>query len=365
MLKLKLTNVSFIRFFSKNKKLKVFLLLALPLLAILSCNTTEPTDEIKPGSRNYEWTLDTLKLKNGDFLTLTRMWANSSNDVWTIGFGDVSRNLIWHFDGNRWSTDSIPRGMSPTGIFGFGSNNVWLGTAEGAFWHYNGSTWSEISKHSITGYDRVVIENIWGSASNNIYAVGFAENYVTSEYKAILMKYNGLKWDFVQIPDLQLSFTNIRQQQSTGLFIISAYNLAGTNNNNRLIIYKGADFTEINAGNSSTTIYDMNGEVYITMGRKIYKYLNNQLTLWKDLSSNFFGYGIYGKTEKDFFSFADAGISYSKDMVGHYNGTDFKILLETNLHYTGAGAYVDNNIFVTAFDDSSNSSVIIHGKIKE
>ena len=52
MLKLKLTNVSFLRFFSKNKKLKVFLLLALPLLAILSCNTTEPVDELKPGRRD-------------------------------------------------------------------------------------------------------------------------------------------------------------------------------------------------------------------------------------------------------------------------------------------------------------------------
>ncbi len=221
----------------------------LTLLVLLSaCNTTEPED-IKPGSRNYEWTLDTLKLKNGDFLILTRMWANNSNDVWAIGFGDVSRNLIWHFDGNRWSTDSIPRGMSPTGLFGFGSNNVWLGTAEGAFWHYNGFIWSEVSKHSITGYDRVVIENIWGTAPNNIYAVGFAENYTIFDYKAILMRYNGTKWDFLQIPDFKLSFTNIRQQSSTGNFIIEAYDLSGISNNNRLIIFNGKDFIEINSGN--------------------------------------------------------------------------------------------------------------------
>ncbi len=109
----------------------------------------------------------------------------------------------------------------------------------------------------------------------------------------------------------------------------------------------------------------MNSEIYITMNRKIYKYSNNQLALWKDLSSYFFRYGVYGRNEKDFFGFADEGISYSKDMVGHYNGTDFKILLETNLHFTGWGAYIDNNIFITAFDDLSNSSVIIHGKLIE
>ncbi len=344
----------------------LFILLFISIVLLNTCSTTEPhDDEIKPGSRNYEWTLDTLKLNNGDFLFLTRMWASSPNDVWAIGTGDVSRNLIWHFDGNKWMTDSIPRGMSPTGIFGFGSNNVWLGTAEGAFWHFNGSTWSEFSQHSITGFNRVYIENIWGTTPNNIYATGFAENTSTSDYKAILMKFNGTNWDFVTIPVIKLDFTNIRQQQSTGLFIINAYNLAGTNNNNRILIYKGTDFTEVNAGDFSTEIYDMNGEVYISMERKVYKYINSKLEVWRDLHSYFFRYGIYGKNEKDFFGFADEGISLNKDMIGHYNGTDFKILLETNLDFTGAGSYIENNIFVTAFDDSSNSSVIIHGKLKE
>ncbi|MDF1613184.1 hypothetical protein [Stygiobacter electus] len=245
---------------------------------INSCNhSTEP--EPQPGRRDYVWKFDTLKLKNYDFLILTKIWANSANDVWTIGFGNNSRNYIWHFDGNRWSTDSIPRSISPTGLFGFGSNIVWIGTTNGSFWYFNGYGWSEISKHSISGFDRIVIENIWGTAPNNVYAVGFAENYKTSNFKAILMKFNGTKWDFITIPDIKLSLQNIRQQKNTGLFIISAYNLAGVNNNNRIILYNGTDFTEIYAGNSSTTIYDMNGEVYITMGRKIYKILNKQLTL--------------------------------------------------------------------------------------
>jgi hypothetical protein len=346
-----------------------FALLSLILFLLttaFSCNDDVVIPpELQPGSRNYEWTLDTLKLKNYDFLYLTRMWAYAPNDVWAIGTGYVSRDLIWHFDGNRWMTDSIPRGMSPTAIWGFSNNNVWLGTNEGAFWHFNGFLWSEIIKYSITGYNRVYIENIWGTTPNNIYAVGFAENTSTYDFKAILLQYNGVRWDFIQIPVMKLDFTNIRQQSSTGLFVINAYDLAGISNNNRLIIYNGKDFTEVNDGNYTTEIYDMNGEVYITMNRKIYRYLNSKLVLWKDLSSYFFRYSVWGKNEKDFFGIADEGISLNKDMVGHYNGTDFKILLETNLNFTGAGAYTDNNIFITAFDDSSNSSVIIHGKLKQ
>jgi hypothetical protein len=340
-----------------------FLISIILLILNLSCNTTEPED-IKPGSRNYEWTMDTLKL-NPDFMFLTRMWAYAPNDVWAIGTGYSSRNLIWHFDGNRWSTDSIPRGMTPSGIYGFGSNDVWLGTQEGAFWHFDGSNWSEKGKLTLDNYNRVYIENIWGTASNNIFAVGFAENTSTQDFKAILVKYNGVKWDFVQIPVIKLDFTNIRQQSRTGLFFINAYDLAGIYNNNRLLIYNGKDFIEVNAGNYTTEIYDMNGEVYITMNRRIYKYLNSKLLLWKDLSSYYFRYSVWGKNEKDFFGIADKGISLNQDMVGHYNGTDFRILLETNLDFTGAGAYTVNNIFITAFDDSTGNSVIIHGKLKQ
>lgn len=346
--------------------LSILSLISFLLLTAFSCKDDVVTPpELQPGSRNYEWSLDTLKLKNYDFLFLTRMWANTPNDVWAIGTGDVSRNLIWHFDGNRWSTDSIPRGMSPTGIFGFGSNNVWLGTAEGAFWHYDGFIWSEISKHSISGYNRVYIENIWGTSPDNIFAVGFAENTSTQDFKGILLKYNGVKWDFLSIPTIKLDFTNILRQSFTGLFFINAYDLAGSNNNNRLLIYDGKNFSEISAGNYTTEIYDMNGEVYITMNRKIYKYLNSKLVLWKDLSSYLFRYSVWGKNEKDFFGIADEGISINMDMIGHYNGSDFKILLRTELDFTGAGAYTDNNIFITAFDDVSYSSVIIHGKLKE
>lgn len=335
------------------------------VLLTLHCNTTEPQyDLITPGSRNYEWTLDTLKLKDNDFLFLTRMWANTPNDVWAIGSGDACRNSIWHFDGGAWRTDSVCRAITPTGIFGFSSYDVWIGTAEGALWHFNGSSWRETVKLSLVDYNRIYIENIWGIAPNNIYAVGFAENTSTNDYKAILLNFNGTKWEFVQIPTFKLNFRNIRLQKSTGLYIINAYHFLEPNNGDKLLTYNGKDFTEVYTGNSSVEIFDMNGEVYITTDRKIYKCTDNQLTLWRDLSSNFFGYSVWGKNEKDFFGIALDWIT-NKDGVGHYNGTDFKKLLETSLHFTGAGAYTNNNVFMTAFDDPSNSSVIIHGKLKE
>ena len=57
MLKLKLTKKHFLKIFVVSKNLKVFLLLSLTFLMQLSCNTTEPTDDLKPGRRDYTWTI--------------------------------------------------------------------------------------------------------------------------------------------------------------------------------------------------------------------------------------------------------------------------------------------------------------------
>ena len=37
-----------------------FSISTLLLLLTVSCNTTEPTDDLKPGRRDYKWTVDTL-----------------------------------------------------------------------------------------------------------------------------------------------------------------------------------------------------------------------------------------------------------------------------------------------------------------
>ncbi|MEO8232508.1 MAG: hypothetical protein ABI638_09505, partial [Ignavibacteriota bacterium] len=79
--------------FTFKKNLKVFLLLILAFLAQISCNTTEPTDELKPGRRDYTWTMDTVKIP---FKKLTRIWGSSPTDVSCIGSDGGLDQAIWH-----------------------------------------------------------------------------------------------------------------------------------------------------------------------------------------------------------------------------------------------------------------------------
>jgi|SRR5690606_6907721 len=74
----------------------------LSLLLFVSCNTTEPTIENKPGSRNYSWTIDTLS--SGSLQTyMVSMWGSSSEDVWICGYDANNAKCIYHFNGTDWA----------------------------------------------------------------------------------------------------------------------------------------------------------------------------------------------------------------------------------------------------------------------
>lgn len=73
--------ISATRFLELNINLLLNLTLYLTLLSSLSCHSTEPADEEKPGGRNYTWTIDTLN--SGSIQTyMVSMWGSSSEDVW-------------------------------------------------------------------------------------------------------------------------------------------------------------------------------------------------------------------------------------------------------------------------------------------
>jgi len=154
---------------------KIFLIIAAASL-FNTCNITEPTDNLKPGRRDYTWTVDTLNIP---FTVLTRIWGSSPSDVWAIGPGGDLDKTIYHFDGVRWSNDGISRPLSPTTIFGFSASDVWICGLGGDIWNYNGIDFIKKTTITILNYNFLGFEDIWGDSPNSIYAVGFAQDGIT------------------------------------------------------------------------------------------------------------------------------------------------------------------------------------------
>jgi hypothetical protein len=179
MLKQKFSKVTFLKIFSVNgypclwqKKLKVFLLLCLPILMPLNCNTTEPTEDLKPGRRDYTWTVDTLVAPSNVIMSL---WGFSPNDIWAVGPGGLSSNeRFWHFDGNSWRPYQQVLSTAPECIYGIDQNNIWIGGSDANIYRFNGTEWNQVYSISRPDTSGNWIKDIWCENANNVYAIGTA-----------------------------------------------------------------------------------------------------------------------------------------------------------------------------------------------
>lgn len=66
------------------------------------------------------------------------VWGSSPNDVWVLP-QDPS---IRHFDGQSWTTMSLPTTYDVDRVWGRAPDDVWVGGGSGQVAHYDGSTWT-------------------------------------------------------------------------------------------------------------------------------------------------------------------------------------------------------------------------------
>lgn len=315
-------------------------------------------DYLKPGRRDYVWTVDTLVIPSSDYFYPTRIWGSSSHDVWIAGFG--SPPLLWHFDGSSWSRIT-PGGINPSALWGFSYKDIWLGNVGNVFWRYDGVRWYKFSDIvPPTGFNQTVIEGIWGTWPRDVWGVGFADSPVGGgdAYKGIIMKFDGTKWERKPIPDTRVSFADIRLQSSSGYFFIFGTRFERTGDTSKVYRYDGqSNLEEIYSDPYSMNVESMRGEVYFVSRSRIFKFDDNKLTLWKDFSSsNYLGW-LKGRSELDFF-----GIGMNGDIV-HYNGTDLATVFP-GVPRVFNMFVVDESVFVLCVDLDNDINTVVHGKLR-
>lgn len=338
----------------KRILIKIILTVTTVLFSCSYFSCKSPTGPgLKPGSRNYKWTADTLN-SPGNLFHIVKLWGSSSTDVWGIGgYNSTGAAQLWHFDGNKWSTYPPPS-IPITAIYGFAQDNVWL-FSQNSFYHHNGLKWTKYSEHKLEGYDRILMYNIWGLAPNDIYAVGYADHNGDTDIQAVLMHFNGDKWSFLNIPKLKEQFVMVAHQKNSKELIIESVISTINEYTGKVYLYSNGSLKEIYSGIVPTGINYLNGEVLIGIKQKIFIIFYHHLILWKDLSSSGYIGGIYGNNDYDFFATAYEGI-------GHYNGTDFKILYNSpDLDYF-AGTLIDNNLFLPGKNYSTGQNIIVRAK---
>jgi hypothetical protein len=341
----------------KSKIIYLFLI-TITLQFNFSCDSVEPPiDNTKPGSRDYVWTVDTLEVQNS---LVRRMWGSGPNDVWAILSGADLDKTIWHYDGNSWTTDGVFRSIEPASIFGFTSDNIWLGGHQGEIWHYDGSAWTPFTVLVATSGTTITWENIWGESMNNVYAVGAYEDHSLYNNNGVIAHYDGSLWKLLDI-NVNNSLTKIYKDDIAG-YIIEGMRF-GLIDTSKVFLFSQNKLTEIYSSLATSSYIASIGKigerVLITYGRKIYTYSNNKFKLFYSVENQSFGGGIIGRSLKDIF----LGM---QDGIAHYNGSDVQYLL----HAINANSFItswiilENETFFSFYDFSNGKTYMYKGTLQ-
>lgn len=330
-------------------------------LIFFSCEKGTEPEQLKPGRRDYTWEIDTLKAWN---TYLMKMWGSSPTDIWAVGHGCCFEENIWHYDGTKWTTDGIWRGISPWCIYGFAENDIWIGGSDGKIWHYDGSDWSESLAYSEElnyEYLGIIFYDIWGENPNDIYAVGLT---VISDkvFMSIMMHYDGTKWSRVNIEPTKGAFYKIRKGSKTS----DKYYI-----HNIIQFPDSVKYFEYDLESFNTIYYDIDNwheltliddEVVFTIDNGIYTYNKKSFNLIakNPFSNNY--QSVYGRNRKDI-------IWTMADGLTHFNGTDFEYILNFENYQLSDGfirlkdGFVfEKDVFFVTHGDKNN--YIFHGVLK-
>jgi hypothetical protein len=328
---------------------------ALALLSLnLTCSNLVAPEDIQPGRRDYVWTVDTIK--TNESLTLARIWGSSAENVWAVGSSSWTATTIWRYNGRYWTCDSIPRRVAPWAIFGFSPYEVWLGNTNSTIWKYDGNDWNLFGEYKVEGYDYFGIENFNGTSKNNIYGVGAAAKFASTDYIGIIMRYDGSKWSFINIPKVKVNFTGIGIDYKTNTLVLagSVYDPVWIN---KVYTWNGKELKEIYSGDF-VTVCNIKEKVFITTRTAIYEFADGKMQLWKDMSNTMFAGNILAaRNEKDIFT-------GSRNGIGHYNGSDFVTIFETG-PYISPAIIFEKDIFILERDYKINKNKIIRGTLKD
>jgi hypothetical protein len=333
------------------------------LFTLPSCNDESvPPVEPPPGSRDYEWTLDTLRSPGqGRVFHVTSLWGSSPTNVWAVCLSSSFRTAVWHYDGTQWMADTQITSSDHFAIWGSSENDVWTcedpGFPSARIWHHNGVSWSIKTIIEVPGYSEVMLNDVWGFSPDNVFFAGAVYRSDNNSGKGILLHYDGQQFSQLNIPLITEAFRDFRGTKvgTTPIYYLRSYKMTnpGVTSIYRLI---GSRLTLISALSSGSSLNEVDGKVYVEYDQKIMIPSGDTLKLWRDMSGTAFGGMMWGRSEKDFFSSGRGGL-------GHFNGTDFVIVYPTTLSILNAFV-LPKDVFVATTDDNSGFSIIIHGRLR-
>src|SRR6266540_4365827 len=191
---------------------------------------------------------------------LSGLWGSGASDVYAAGYGYNGSTLLplmYHRDSSNWTVSnlSLPIGLNSGILYGvWGSNAADVYVAGEGFkgaaflpllFHWNGSSWTDVSPSLPAGWSSGNFKRIWGSAANDVYAVGSGSKGGT--FLPLLYHWNGSTWTEAS-PTLPTGWSSgylsgLWGSSTTDVYTVG-YGLSGSSNVPLLYHWNGSTWTE-------------------------------------------------------------------------------------------------------------------------
>jgi hypothetical protein len=350
------------------------------LFAMNSCNDNGVAPLMQPGRRDYVWSLDTLQTEFND---ISGLWGSSPDDVWAGGGGGTFENYLWHYDGKKWIAwfASHPQRVWCTAeaIFGFASNDVWIGGQSfgdpgAGLSHWDGSQWGRYFNYNPEpdSSGLVYVVSIWGNRSENVYAMGtilYKDASYTS--RGFILHYNGSTWHEVLRGDRGYQYHFLRMVGAQDRVYILEYRPNDVKPDSNLLVlselrrdHLAEIYSDIEQNIGFASISAIAGKLYLGTHASETSILSSytQGTFVEQLSvrGSDFSTQFDGRNEEDIFLFTFSGLA-------HFDGTDIKFLYTFPSRTSQIScwpALFNKEVFFGIRDESKTYCLILHGKLE-
>ena len=341
----------------------IILLLGLIIIIALSTCSDNPVsndDNVRPGRRDYTWTVDTLDGLNSPRF---RMWGSSPTDIWATTTSNWNISIS-HFDGSEWTSYGVSGLIQPNAIYGFLSNALYVGDENGKIWKYDGNNWNLFAELVKDGHSDIVFSNLWGESSNSFYATGAYSEENGGYNMSVIAHFGNGKWTMLNTNKLYGIVTHLYKNFPDNKIYLQVIGGRNFTDSTKIYEYVNGDYQKL-YGNVWTKglqsdISLINNEVYFVLGSEIAKRVNNHFqTILKVKNPNFYQ-RIWGRNSKDIFLLMTDGLA-------HYNGRDIEYLFHFNItprtQIYGASLF-GSEAFFLVYEAQTGLSLVYNGILK-
>jgi len=308
-------------------------------------------------SHNFTW--QTFEFGQHSSSTLYDVAIINENNIWavgeiymndSVGNPDPNRYNAVKWNGSTWDVIRIPYNFQGTdfynpiqSVFAFNNNDIWF-CGNGVI-HWNGSEFTPIPIPTNV-WGPYQMNKLWGSSSNDLYAVGDAGNIAHYKNGSWTKIVSGTTTDIQDVLGFKDAFTS-----ETSVYCAVSY--VFQNGDRKILQIKSNTVDSLNWMDDKriNSIWTSNNKFFFTAGDGVFEnkrgYWNQVIDLPPYYSNN-----IRGNDLNDVFVCGDFGL------LSHFNGSSW---LTYNEHYMQGILFsiaTKNNIVVTVGLKGSKAIIV-------